>query len=215
MFKILLVSFGILVTPVCVEAQTYIVRVKLPEQLGMKEAPGLKAFYKGCPIDLDKCCAILPENENILTISVLIIQDDIDFHGSNNSIRYLKRPQDKQCKWYDLTISYERLADCEEDIYRWYVKERTSEEVPTRIPDNTIIMFFDPELVEVLTPEPELLKHGVISMPLITFKRDIKPEVFEDALLYSTLASLDLSAIHCKTQECTHYCKTAVISLAL
>lgn len=208
MYSIALSIFGALHAEE--SSRSFILSLQLPNTI--KKYEGLKAYYKGYQIDLSEQWALLPECETPLTFSLLCIEpDDIDIKSHGNNIRYLKRKDHAEFLWYDLTLT---MNPDEEHAYTWQIEKRDSSEIPARIPEHTIIMLGNPNFIESVQAEPALPSALNIALPKIIYKNEINPEKFHESLTCTTLAALNLDAIHKKEMPCCIRRNTVIISAA-
>jgi hypothetical protein len=192
------------------QSNSYILKLNVPSQV--INTQGLKAYYKGYQIDLSELWALLPECDNPLTFSILITEN-VDVKAKGNTIRYLKRIEDLDFKWYDLTLTFDNANL--ENVYKWTIEERDEESAPTRISENTLVILADPLLIESLATAPAQQMNNNISMPTVMFRRDISAAEFQESLICSLMNTLNLDAFHKKDRPaCQKRHDAAVISIA-
>lgn len=173
----------------------YLLRLQFP--LSITETPGLAGSYKGHPLDLKEHWCLLPENNEVFTFS-LIITPEVSFKAQGNNVRYLKLIEHVPCLWYDLTLYYETEPSTGRMLPRWEIRQRTSSEMPSRIPDKAIVIYMNPQLVEgVVAPEVDENNENnhVVTIPMVVFKKNITADDFAEAGVYPLLASLDIKPI--------------------
>ena len=176
------------------ELRTYIIKVDTPSHI--TSAAGLALYYKGYKVDLNELWAILPEYESPLTFSLIITQEIPNCKSHGNTIRCLKLKDDQKFLWFNLTLS---LCDTDkEQKYSWTIEKKNQEEVPSRIPENGIVVLINPDYIDNLVSEPAITNTATIQLPAIKIKSTISNDELHESLIASMMAALDLDTIHTK-----------------
>lgn len=179
-----------IVTSGYIESHDYILRIKMPHHIA--QAKGLYGYYKGLEYDLSSKWALLHDEEPITALSV-VITDDIEIpQHQGNTITYLMRG-DSDCSWYDLTQTAEGS---------WLIEKRNLEDVPKRLPKQTLIIFINPDLVETIMQPVQTTAlddseiETITRLPIIAFKKNITSDDFKTARDYALLAAVNLKSVH-------------------
>jgi len=196
----------------CDRLYSYIFKIKIPATIELREA--LCGFYKGKPIEFEKNCAVLLEDEEQFTFS-LIITPEIDFKTSGNNVRYVQRIKNKPFRWYDFTLIRDHNASL-----LWTIKELQKKEAPLKIPDHTIILLLHPKCVERLI-KPKICSNAhacpdsacVVVLPTVVLREDMQEDELHTCCAEAQIASLELRAIHQKPSAQVRKEQLAVIEL--
>ncbi|MDP3889443.1 MAG: hypothetical protein Q8Q25_02800 [bacterium] len=148
---------------------------------------------------------------------ILLITDKVHFetiHENINVIEYLKVLPGQAYKFYELTLITEKTSGSEknEHEYRWDIKE--TKLVNGRIPDETIIICYDPTCIDSLSGG------SPFELPTIKVKGDVLKEFGSEKNLHDLsntllLASIDSDTIHADIQqEVKQKAQTNIIALA-
>lgn len=170
--------------------QSFILRLAYPPGLSMY---GVTAYYKGIPYDLAEGWALIKDDQGPALLSV-VIAESLEWKAEGNMVRYLQRLPNKPFLWFDLTLSLKKTGS-----YAWNIQKRSAQEVPLRLPENTLFVELNPELFEtLLTLDQEdcSAKSDLITLPIIQLRKALTQEEFDAKSVYSHLASLDLKTIN-------------------
>jgi hypothetical protein len=193
-------------------APCYILSVDAPKQL--QNTKGLHAYYKGNSLDLSEQWCLIPEKNHHVTFTI-IITDDIDFEARGNNIRYLKRKPDRPCLWYDITLKQNNGN--KSSYYTWAIEQRSLNEVSERIPEHAITLLMPPNLVDTLRSEENQLaafgKKQCIMLPTVILKNNITQRTFDNAMIESICASLNIDPIHQRIEETKQQDKGIILSM--
>ena len=168
--------------------QPYILQLQLPDNIQAKTA--LRAYYQGNEINLENplCCQV-PKLNNEFAFSILVA-DDINMHASKGStIECLKRPENRSFKWFD--AAYDKRTGA------WRVEERSSDNLPERLPENTLYLLCNPDRVNNV----DVISRGRGTTYInVTFTQDMVYAPQDDSA-HALLASLDAQAFHAATRK--------------
>lgn len=188
---------------------THSIEIQFP-QLTSSLSLELPAYYKGHVKNLTRW-SLLPGGQPCS----ILIAESIEFKNKGNTIHYLKRNPDMPCLWFDLTLRTIEDDSDPKNIKSWYVwdiEERNPESLPTRIPEQTLIILANPHFIEGLVPSTTPAGSVDISLPLIKFKQSVNEQEFHDSMLSIVMGSaMDLNAIHSKIYPAQEICKECVI----
>lgn len=182
--------------------------------------PGLKAYYKGTKIDLSKGCGKVPEpepGESVKKYFSLIITPDIELSCSrqDNSVKYLKRVPSSPILWFDatlsLTITDEQGKKLTDPYYSWTIEERSTDELPDRLPEQALIILIEPKLITRIQATKQSCEEPLL-LPSIVFDDSVSTETLQNALTYAAISSIDLDTVHTPAQEM--FTKTRVREIA-
>lgn len=194
-------------------AYSYIARIQLPPRVKSNQ---IKAYYKGTLLKFDDSWCLIPEDQKSLTFSLIITPAEIEPVSEGNTTRYLKRNSSAPCAWYDLTLE---IDPHHKNGYHWLIEKKNLTDVPTRLPEHSILLYTDPEHIEkvehIETKKPAgfALKTMIINLPTVVFKETIDHVAFEEAAVTALLASLDLDTIHSRVKTTSQKDKNVVLSM--
>jgi len=143
----------------------------------------------------------ISDDKSCKTLFILITQEVIP-HIKNHTVQYLKTSPNQSCKFYQMTIvEYEdrsRHIETDKKRCKWEICE-TKLSNNEKIPDNTLIIIFNPECVEKIEGGNEL------ELPKIVIKQNIldivggSEEKLHDQEVELLMSCLDLNLIHTKS----------------
>lgn len=93
----------------------------------------------------------------------------------------------------------ERVASLNYQEY-WSVQELDNTR-SLRLPDNTLIIYLNPDLIENVQEVSWSVHDNVIKLPKIVFKDSIDPEQFHDEIARSAAAFMDMMPFHKKENK--------------
>lgn len=174
----------------------------------LKKLPDIRAYRLGQIIDFDKepkrsrlVYSIMDDRSQIHYF--ILITNAISFATADNTVKYIKINPEQPYKLYLLTLKEIAVSDTKLDQsprYSWIIKELT---LPPdgRIPDNSLIICYDPCFVKTL--------HGGnngVELPTIVIDPDIVATLgSEQALLEKSaellLATLEYDTVHAHSKQ--------------
>lgn len=191
----------------------------------LNHVPAMRVFCGGNKISCEKndvskrITFTIPEDKH-RTVFPLIITENVKFEveAGSNTVKFLKIPPRQRYKLYMLELLKVAKADApqpskttrvshlyessETDLlysYEWLIHEEKNSLVDGRLPDDAIVVYFNPEYVQSL-------KGGnAFELPRIIIKKDVaklagSEEKLHDISKSLLLSSLDLNAIHANVQ---------------
>jgi len=203
---------------------SYVLKTQLPT--GLPAHGGLRGYYKGKPLHLKDGWCVIPENQEVVTFSIIVSQD-IGFKSQGNTVQYLHRTN-SPCRWFDITLqvssSDHNNPEKKHLTYFWRIVEKSPQETPGIIPFNSIILYMNPDFIDRIEERIEkncdeekpygcALSRTTLMLPTIFFKNNISPKEWKDAISYSELAALDLKTIHLE-EKYNVYNESVIISLS-
>lgn len=201
MKKIMSLAFLLLPLIQCnyafIEKKVFVGSIQFPK---LKSIPNVRIYYRGNKIksetdqDGKKVTFSISENK-LLTFVYMLITEQIDSETENNTIKYFKIPPHQKYKLFALEL----LIDGD-DRAQWRIREQQIPFKTRRIPDDTIIICYNPAFIEKITGGTE------IELPKIYVKEDIVSLVGSEAILHDKsieilLSSLDYDALHCNVKQ--------------
>ena len=166
----------------------YIFRIARPPELDTLK--GVSCYYKGTPYDLAEGWCLIRQDKELVLVSILIAEN-IEWSCDGNMIRHLKLIQNKPFLWFDLTLILTKHG-----VYSWKVEQRAAHEVPARLPESTLFIQLNPELVEGFQKEEPTSHSSIIEFPTLLLKKSLTREQFDTMTVYTQLALPDLKTIH-------------------
>lgn len=133
------------------------------------------------------------------TTFFLLITPSIKYEMAGNTIKYLKVDQQEPYAFYMLRFVTSTDKDGKPS-YAWKVIEHELLFEDGRVPDNTLIMCYNPEFID------RIEGGSAMTLPTIFIKSDIVDVVgsqqnLHDASIEMLLSSLDYDAIHAKIEN--------------
>jgi len=160
-----------------------------------------RTYYKGHRIQShDPSFCQLPEKRSISAFSI-IVADDISFgYDRNGSIASIKRPQDRQFRWFDVT--YNTMHN------PWQVHERRAEDTPEQLPQDAIYILCDPDIID------QIQAHQVNDTTYISI-HCVAPDHTDHTIktIHANMASLDAQAYHTDLQHHERHEQRVTISM--
>lgn len=199
---------------------SFIFNIEFP--LTISNIPVINGYYKGERLKFDKDFCIINE-EAKATSFTLIVTEQIKLKSDGNNIKYLERIKNQPCKFFYINQVEKTDSKAEETDIVWKIEEETDINLlPTKLPDNSIVIVLDPTYIQGLKLQNGKNKNIqcnnksiLIKLPTLALKlKDTQDE--EDLLTafdYASLATLDLNAIHAKTKESVKNNDTSIISM--
>lgn len=182
--------------PLSLGAKMFLGSVIFPVEV----SPSLCLYYKGQKLLVDgqkdeeyKTISFsLDEASYVQQLHILICLEPSCFSEHNN-IKYLTVDPTQPYKLYSLRGA--RTFDAQgEEVLSWDVQEEKLED--SIIPDNTLIVVYNPELVEGLQVVSWRTKDQIRILPNIVMKKQIKKDVFIQAMNIARLSAMDLDSYH-------------------
>ncbi|MCL4361654.1 hypothetical protein M1446_04860 [Candidatus Dependentiae bacterium] len=198
-------------------ALSFIFSLEFP--IGLSNIPVINGYYKGEKLKFEKDFCIINEDTKITSFT-LIVTEQIKIKSDGNNIKYLEMVKEQPCKFFYITQVEQKEG--ETDI-AWKVEEEVDTKLlPSKLPDNSIVIVLDPSYVQGLKTQASKTKNIqcnnksiLIKLPTLALK--IKENEEEEDLLkafdYAALATLELNAFHAKTKEEVKNKETSIISM--
>lgn len=183
----------------------------------VERIPDIRIYYGGSKIKTEtdheskRLTFCLPRGFNQSTFYLLVTptlsaQTIYKYGQSTNTIEYLKVPRDKPYKLFELTCktSYSPLmneSEKEESEPAWHIEEiSATQHQHLRIPDMTVIVCYDPDLIDILKI------HSKFELPTIHMKQNIIDLVGSQQQLHSLsnaflLSCIDTDVLHTAPHE--------------
>lgn len=200
----------------------YVMRLDFPHKT---KGFALNGFYKGQPLEFKESCVVIREQQDCCAFT-LVVTPEVRFKAEGNNVYYLERLGHKPFSWYDLTLRVDAKSAKTGAQYKWLIEKRKPQDVPLRLPEHTIVLYLDPELVDKLDTGHNLeqdeiaatIVRGlgavtVIDLPAVVLKKDVKQEELHKAQAHSLLASLDLRPIHQEVAQEMKKQETVILSM--
>jgi hypothetical protein len=171
---------GLLFLPLTarVPSHFYMMHLKMPATC--TSLPGLKGHYKGHTVDASQGWALIPEERECFTFS-LIITPDFDEIAEGNQIRCLKRREGLPCKWFDITLCKEEMGRSVPH-YTWKIELRNDKEVPLRMPTQALVVKMNPEHVERLEAYHYHLRGKVVHLPTLILQANLTEREWQEQI---------------------------------
>jgi hypothetical protein len=163
------------------QSYTYVVKTNYDS----RDQVHLIGHYKGSIIDLKDGIDFLVEDGLIDSFCLIITAEPPTL--SQEIISHLERSPQAACLWYDISWAKDGTKTI------WATKERDSQDQPTRIPENAIIVYYDPEFIEKIEDKVPQESSTIIHLPTIFLKKNLTKEQKEkrdDSLERSALARI-------------------------
>lgn len=163
------------------QSYTYVVKTNYDS----RDQVHLIGHYKGSIIDLKDGIDFLVEDELINSFCLIITAEPPTL--SQEMISHLERSPEASCLWYDISWT----KDGSKTV--WTIKERDSQDQPTRIPENGIIVYYEPEFIEKIEDKTPQESSTIIHLPTVFLKKNLTKEQKEKrdtALERSALARI-------------------------
>lgn len=153
----------------------------------LEDEVSMQACYKGHLLNLKEGgIAVLPEDGQVNHF-VLIITAEPPI-VTLDPVTHLERAPHAACDWYDMTWTKQETGTT------WTIKKRVPQDQPPRIPDDAIIVFYDPQFIEKVEPRSQE-SATIVHLPNIILKKDltsVEKKQRDDALTRCELASVEM-----------------------
>ncbi len=179
----------------------------------VQEIPSLYVFSSGNWISCEKnnttkrVTFTLPEDKR-RTIFPIVITENVqwEMEDNSNTVKYLKIPHKQAYKLYTIELikyTNEPKASGSHQgtpyTYEWIIEEETSTLKDGRLPDDAVVIYFDPAYIESLEGG------SAFELPRIVIKKSIASRAGSEKKLRDlsdllALSSPDLKAIHAKVE---------------
>lgn len=192
----------------CMDADKtlFVITIQFPTSL--KSVPGVRVYCAGtklpCQIDHEtNRLTFTVEAKKHRTLFDMVITALPQFESKENTIKFLKVANSRPYKLYTLELitmlresantSPEKIAELfnQEPTYTWRINE--GKLLNNRIPDNAIIVCYDPQYVD------NLIGGSAVEFPKIVIKEDIVNLVGSEKKLHDMSARLILDLLHMDT----------------
>lgn len=202
----------------------YVASMQFPS--GIKQLPDIRAYFGGykvnCEKDGDRILFTISADRNTRKLYLLVVENSsFETEEKTNTIKYLKIKPSDAYKLWSLELMHKKSSDVfekkivggiklnsdEKSPYFWIVNEETILDNTGRIPDNTLIIVYDPKLIDHL--EDGLEANSSIALPKLFISSKIlnlSAGDLEDLSTRYLLSALDCDAIHARCEyEVTHH----------
>lgn len=186
----------------------YVASVQFPDSV--KLLPDMRAYFEGYKIscekdrDLNRILFSIPTDRSTRKLYLLVAEQSL-FEAEENTIKYLKvRPQDSYKLWSLELVHKKQLDEVESKItggiklnadekskYAWIIKEEVVPHDTGQLPDNTVILLFDPKLID------RLEGGSGVELPKMMITPDVLKQVGSEKALHDISAQYLLSALDC------------------
>lgn len=175
-----------------IEKKLFVGSIQFPK---LKSIPNVRIYYRGNKIKSEtdqegkKVTFSLSENK-LSTFFYLLITEQIHSETENNTIKYFKIQTNQKYKLFSLELITDNKGKSE-----WRIKEQQIPFKTGRIPDDAIIICYNPAFVEKIVGGTE------IELPKIYIKDNIvslvgSEDKLHDKSIELLLSSLDYDALH-------------------
>lgn len=181
--------------------QPHVLSLNLPKD---KELKTLFCYYKGYRLSFDNNKCLFNENQNIDQF-ILIITDKVSYNNQT-SIAYLKRDPERSCKLFYLKKitpkNFSNQTSPTSIAIDWQIEEEAPDNIPLRLPDNSFVILFNPNLIDNLSVnQPDNTKakaplSPIVNLPIINIKANTKQSELDESATYSLLSSMDINCVH-------------------
>jgi len=201
---------------------SYIFRIKYPETI--KKQPNLRAYYKGYRYDIGNMGIISHQSEaNTLFI---IITDQIKHKCENERIQYLERIENNPCRAFFLSS---KAPSANSDTLQWQIQEENIQNIPLRLPEDTLVILLNSNLVEMLKENPNKFvedfkknieynpndnKRTIVYLPELIIKENTNQAQIDSAAAYASLCGIDLDAMHVSPKKEIKIERERIVELA-
>lgn len=197
---------------------TYLLKIKFPNHI--IEVPKIIGCYKGYRLEFENNLCFIEQSYQGHHQFVLIITPEIEPKLEGNNVKYLERKNDKPCRLFYLTGKYDQTF--EKNKINWQIEEENSENIPTRLPEDALVLLTNPRFVRGVKSIPNESMESMqdldslIILPEVILKNEITQKELNESSVYSLLASLDSNAICTPPiKKASNHIKTVVISKTL
>lgn len=193
----------------------FIGSIQFPSALN--NVPDIRVFCGGNKISCEKdnvakrITFMVPEDRH-RTIVPLVIAETVEFEvvKNSNTIAYLKIPAGKPHKLFMLELqkvakkvdpeSRSKVYHEDDFTYEWDIREEKALFAQGRIPDDSIVVYFNPDYIATLSGGNRF------ELPRIVMKHNLlalagSEEKLHDISTSLILSSLDLNAIHANVES--------------
>lgn len=170
----------------------YIISYRLPNNASANNAV-VPIYYKGFRVNPgidNEGASVLPEPGVPLLFHVVFAKQVVPCESHNNVMCW-ECPDKKTCALYELKLSINRSDEGDIKDYHWDIKPFPQDKIPKRLPENALLVLFDPTFIDELSDDPTTHAPGSIMLPMINF-RDNDKNRFEDAVVFAAMAALDI-----------------------
>ncbi len=192
----------------------YVASIQFPPAI--KELPDIRAYFAGtkpiCEKDnaLHRLLFTISAERTMLKLYILVAENP-SFHF-DETVQYLKQPNDAYKLW-SVELMHKKQPEAsgsktvggiklnkDESPYSWIIHEQTIDEKTGKIPDNTLVIKYNPKLVDHLeggsgAELPKIMMASNI-LELVGSK-----EKLHDLSISYVLSALDLDTIHARCEQ--------------
>jgi hypothetical protein len=186
----------------------YVASVQFPSII--KELPKMRAYFGGrkvvCETDGDRLVFTIETDRSMRKLYLLIVEDHS--FKFDETIRYLKIKPNTDYKLWSLELIHKKNTEVvapklvggikldtdEKSPYYWIIREEILDGTTGQIPDNTIILRYNPNFVDHLEES-----RSSVDLPRIVIASDILKKVGSEANLHELSTRYLLSALECDT----------------
>lgn len=183
--------FVVLNTLFCVYP-THTTRTSSPFIVSFQNSKGaiIPIYYKGYRVNPGPA-SVLPEDGLPFLFYVFISKEVTPCKLHENDVVCLQCSQQDACALYELKLSIDRSDEGDIKEYKWQIKKLPQQKIPSRLPENALLILFDPAFIKELYDDETAHAPGSIMLPTIYFNRD-NEAAFNKAVLAATMAALDI-----------------------
>ncbi len=188
----------------------YVASIQFPNDI--QQVPNIQGFFGGYKIsgeednDLHRVLFTISTERSMRKLYLLVVEKN-SFESEDNTIKYLKiKPTDSYKLWSlelmhknntplmeSKTVGGIKFNSEEKSPYFWIIHEETVDEVTGKIPDNTLVVIYDPKFID------HLEGGSSVELPKMVISPNILQLVGSEQNLQDISTRYILSALDCRT----------------
>ncbi len=186
-------SFASTVIPTAKRQFTYRFNIKASPEI--EHFDGLMASYKGRWLKLSSGWCLFNDDQEIVTMSVVILDQAPCFDTVGNTVTSFSLKNSTKARWFRITRR--TLFEGEKIKYSWDIEEVTSKKTSNKIPKNAFVIYINPDFVEDLhCAQYDSKERNIIALPTLRLKNSVTQEDFDDSLGLCALELVDVRPLH-------------------
>lgn len=194
----------------------YVASLQFPSVI--KELPDIRAYFAGSKItcekdkELHRLLFTISTERSLRKMYLLVVENSF-FETEENTVKYLKIKPSNQYKLWSLELMHKKNAEAleskvvggiklnadEKSPYFWIIHEENVDPITGQIPDNTLIVTYDPKLID------HLEGGSGVELPKMIIASNIldivgSEEKLQDLSARYLLSALDSDAVHARSE---------------
>ena len=195
--------------------QAHILTIRFGKNI---KQPEIFGYYKGYRLNFEGDMCIFDESKSTEQF-ILVVTEQVKISTQSSGILYLERLPKKDCRLFYIKKKYAYKTNSANIFNGWVIEEEEAENIPNRLPDNSLILLISPKFIEKIKTNKQIEKQAVkmvnapiTYLPAITIKKSITQKELDNSCQLNILGALDTNALHAQIKNTKRLDNRVVLS---